>query len=387
MPNPRPHAGPISGIKVSHQRLFWLCVLAVSCCIVAWRVPLFAQEKVPPPTLPEQNPKEEQTNVFRMDTDLVSIDVLVTDRQGMQYGAKLTPEDFVVFEDGVRQKISNFSTTEVPFNLALLLDTSGSTRDELSLMQQAAQRFLNELRPHDRVAILQFNQQVELIKDLTADRGKLEKALNQLTGGSGTTFYDAMQLAVDEVLRKATGRKAIIALTDGVDSYGVSTYEQLLPCIERAGASLYFLKLDTEEYTETRMLRDCRDSSHFKFSRKQLKKYFDEFVKGGDPTQYEDHCKLERMEKIQINRRLYEAANDELHELSTKTGGRIYPVESLQQLAPAFTQIAAELRTQYSLAYYPTNEKHDGKWRTLRIEIKKPGLKVQARPGYRAPRD
>lgn len=381
MPNPRPNSGP----TINRQRFLWLCVLALLCCTLAGRMPLFAQEKVPPPIPPEQNPKEEQTNVFRMDTDLVSIDVLVTDRQGMQYGAKLTPEDFVVYEDGVRQKISNFSTAEVPFNLALLLDTSGSTRDELSLMQQAARRFLDELRPHDRVAILQFNQQVELIKDLTADRGKLEKALNQLTGGSGTSFYDAMQLAVDEILRKATGRKAIIALTDGVDSYGVSTYEQLLPRLERAGASLYFLKLDTEEFTETRMMRDCRDSSHFKFSRKQLKKYFEEFVKGGDPAQYEDHCKLERMEKIQINRRLYEAADDELDELSTKTGGRIYPVESLQQLAPAFTQIASELRTQYSLAYYPTNEKHDGKWRTLRIEIKKPGLKVQARPGYRAP--
>ncbi|MBI1764435.1 MAG: VWA domain-containing protein [Acidobacteria bacterium] len=341
-----------------------------------------AQDKAPPP-----NPKEEQTNVFRMDTDLVSIDVQVTDRQGAQYGTKLSPEDFVVYEDGVRQKISNFSATEVPFNLVLLLDTSGSTRDELSLMQKAARRFLTELRPHDRVAIIQFNQQVELIKDLTADRGKLEKALGQLTGGSGTSFYDAVQLALDEVLRKATGRKAIVALTDGVDSFGFGTYEKLLPKLESARAALYFLKLDTEEYTEARMLRDCRDSSHFKFSRKQLKKYFDEFIKEGDPSQYEDHCKLERMEKIRINRRLYEAAGDELEEMSSKTGGHVYPVESLQQLAPKFTQIAAELRTQYSLAYYPSNEKHDGKWRGVRIEIKKPGLTVQARPGYRAPLD
>ncbi len=370
-------------------RFYWLVLFVLSIpnlglYLDSW-LSVSAQDKVPAQNPPPQNPKEEPTNVFRMDTDLVSVEVQVTDRHGMRYGAQLTQEDFVVYEDGARQKISNFSATEVPFNLVLLLDTSGSTRDELSLMQQAARRFLDELRPHDRVAILQFNQQVELIKDLTADRNKLEKALNQLTGGSGTSFYDALQLAVDEVLRKATGRKAIIALTDGVDSYGTGTYEQLLPRLERAGASLYFLKLDTEEFTEARMLRDCRDASHFKFSRKQLKKYFDEFVKGGDAAQYEDHCKLERMEKIQINRRLYEAASDELDELSTKTGGHIYPVESLQQLAPAFTQIASELRTQYSLAYYPSNEKHDGKWRTLRIEIKKPGLKVQARPGYRAP--
>ncbi len=359
-------------------RLPGLVLFAVLSLCWWWQAA--AQDKVPP-----QNPKEEQTNVFRMDTDLVSIDVLVTDHKGMQSAAKLTPEDFVVYEDGVRQKISNFSAAEVPFNVVLLLDTSGSTRDELSLMQQAARRFLDELRPHDRVAILQFNQEVELIKDLTADRGKLEKALGQLTGGSGTSFYDAVQLAVDEVLHKAGGRKAIVALTDGVDSFGYGTYEKLLPRMESAQATLYFLKLNTEEYTEARMLRDCRDAGHFKFSRKQLKKYFDQYVKGGDPTQYEDHCKLARMEKMQINRRLYETASDELNEMSTKTGGRVYPVESLQQLDPAFAQIAAELRTQYSLAYYPSNEKHDGKWRRIRIEIKKPGLTVQARPGYRAP--
>lgn len=376
---------PNFGPELGRYRLPWLFFAAALFFSLWWQSPVAAQDKVPPQNPPSKTPNEEQTNVFRMDTDLVSIDVLVTDRNGLHYGAKLKPEDFVVYEDGVRQKISNFSTTEVPFNLALLLDTSGSTRDELSLMQQAARRFLDELRQQDRVAILQFNQQVELIKDLTADRSKLEKALNQLTGGSGTSFYDALQLAIEDVLRKATGRKAIIVLTDGVDSYGVGTYDKLLPQLEQAGASLYFLKLDTEEYTKARMLRDCRDSSHFKFSHKQLKKYFDEFIKGGDLAQYEDHCKLERMEKIQINRRLYEAADEELNELSSKTGGHVYPVESLQQLAPAFTQIASELRTQYSLAYYPSNEKHDGKWRTLRIDIKKPGLHVRARPGYRAP--
>lgn len=381
-----PNLGPKLGLYLGRDHLSWLVLLAGLSFSWCGCFQVSAQDKFPPQN-PPQNPKEEQTNVFRMDTDLVSIDVLVTDRQGLHYGSKLSPEDFVVFEDGVRQKISNFSAAEVPFNVVLLLDTSGSTRDELSLMQQAARRFLNELRPHDRVAVIQFNQQVELIKDLTADRSKLEKALGQLTGGSGTSFYDALQLAVDEVLRKATGRKAIVALTDGVDSYGYDTYEKLLPRLESTGAALYFLKLNTEEFTETRMVRDCRDSSHFKFSRKQLKKYFDEFVKGGDATQYEDHCKLERMEKILINRRLYEAANDELNEMSDKTGGHVYPVESLQQLAPAFTQIAAELRTQYSLAYYPSNEKHDGQWRRVRIEVKKPGLKAQARPGYRAPLD
>jgi VWFA-related protein len=88
---------------------------------------------------------------------------------------------------------------------------------------------------------------------------------------------------------------------------------------------------------------------------------------------------------MQINRRLYESARRELREMANKTGGRVYPVKSLEQLEPAYSQIAAELRTQYSLAYYPTNEAHNGKWRTLRVEVKRPGLAAHTRPGYRAP--
>ena len=129
----------------------------------------------------------------------------------------------------------------------------------------------------------------------------------------------------------------------------------------------------------------CADPKHFRFSRKQLKKYFDEFVSGGNRSDYEDHCKLERMEKMQINRHLYEAAHDELREMSEKTGGHVQPVKSLKQLEPAYAQIAEQLRTQYSLAYYPANEKHDGQWRTLRVEVKKPGLTATTKPGYRAP--
>lgn len=345
-----------------------------------------AQEK-PLPATAAQDPKEEKQDVIRVDTDLVSLDVVVNDQRGKRATSKLSAADFVVYEDGVRQKISNFSTTEVPFNLVLLIDTSGSTREELSLIQQAARRFLEELRPNDRVAVVQFNQDVELIKDLTKDRSKLEKALVQLTGGSGTSFYDALQLTVSEVFRKVEGRKAVVALTDGVDSYGFKTYDQVLPEIEQAGAAFYFLQLDTEEFTEERMMRDCREFQHFRFSRKQLKKYFDEFIGTGDLSQYQDHCKLERMEKRQINRRLYEAADKELKELAKKTGGRVYSVKSLLELSPAYSQIAEEVRTQYSLAYYPSNEKHDGKWRQLRVEIKKPGLTVQAKPGYRAPLD
>jgi VWFA-related protein len=365
----------------NHWRLYLKAALLLLCAGLSLSFVL-AQEKQE-----KQEKKDEQVTTIRVDTDLVSIDVTVFDRQGKRGAVGLRAEDFVVFENGVRQRVTNFSTADVPFNLVLLMDTSGSTRDEVSLMRRAARRFLDELRPQDRIAVIQFNKQVELLEDLTSDRLKIENALNGLTAGSGTSFYDALQLTIDDVFKKVDGRKAIIALTDGVDSYGYQTFEQVMPALEKSGASIYFLELDTEAFTEAGMMRDCREKTHFQFSNKQMKKYLKEHLVGGNEADYEDHCLLSPLERMQINRRLYQSARREVREMATRTGGRVYPVRDVQRLDPAYSEIAAELRTQYSLGYYPTNEKHDGKWRTLRVEVKRPGFVAHTRPGYRAPLD
>jgi VWFA-related protein len=138
------------------------------------------------------------------------------------------------------------------------------------------------------------------------------------------------------------------------------------------------------------MARDCSDESHFEFSRKQFKKYLAEYGKDGKDdvmSENQPHCRLSRLERMQINRRLYESARRELREMAYKTGGRVYPVKDLKQLEPAYSQIAAELRTYYSMSYYPKNEKHNGKWRTLRVKVNRPGFVAKTRPGYRAPLD
>ena len=351
-------------------------------CLLACAILISAQQKQD-----KEQKKEEQTATIRVETEMVSVDVTVVDGVSKRNIPSLKAEDFVVYENGVRQKISHFSTTDSPFNLALVIDTSGSTQDQVSLMRRAARRFLDELRPKDRVALIQFNEQVELLEDLTADRSKIEKALGLLKPGSGTSFYDAMHLTVDEVLKSVEGRKAIIALTDGVDSFGFGTFAELLPEVEKSGASVYFLELDTEAFTEAGMLRDCLENNHFEFSQKQLKKYLAEYAEDADPSEYESHCQLSQIERMQINRRLYQSARRELRELASQTGGRVHPVKQLQQLDPVYAQIAADLRTQYSIGYYPTNDKHDGQWRTLRVEVKKQGVVASAKPGYRAPKD
>lgn len=335
----------------------------------------------------QQPGKQDQVATIRVDTDLVTLDVAVTDRDGKRSNAGLRAEDFVVYENGVRQKISTFLSTEVPFNLVLLIDTSGSTRDDVGLMRRAALRFLDELRPQDRIAVVQFSRHVELLQDLTTNRSKAEHALALLTPGTGTSFYDALQLTFDEVLSKVKGRKAVIALTDGVDSFGYRTYEQVLPLLEKDGASIYFLELDTESFTEAGMVRECQDESHFEFSEKQFRKYRTNIGRGKSDLKFESHCLMLPKDRAQINHSLYELARRELREMSDKTGGRVYPVKLLQQLDEVYAQIAAELHTQYSLAYYPTNEKHDGKWRSVKVEIRRQGFIARTRSGYRAPLD
>ncbi len=332
----------------------------------------------------DKQDKKDEMGTIRLNTDLVTVDVVVTDPAGNRSNALLKASDFKVYEDGVRQQISSFSAADVPFNLVLLIDTSGSTRDEVGLMRRAAERFLDELRPQDRVAVIQFNRQVELLEDLTDDRAKIEESLRLLKPGSGTSFYDALQLTIDEVLKKVEGRKAVIALTDGVDSFGYATFEQVLPMLERSNATVYFLELDTEEFTQAGMLRDCADESHFEFSSKQLKKYKNEPADGDKEPILPSHCLLSRIERMQIGRRLYDLARREMREMANKSGGRVYQVKDVKELEPAYSQIAAELRTQYSLAYYPTNERRDGKWRKLRVVINRRGFVAKTRPGYRA---
>jgi hypothetical protein len=325
-------------------------------------IPLSAQDKS------NQEPKEE---VLRVDTNLVSIDVVVTSKTGARSPANLKAEDFVVYEDGVRQKIENFAATEAPFNVALLVDTSGSTKDEMDLLKKAARRFLNEMRPQDRIAIVELNQRVTVLEELTSDRDKLEQAIDFLQAG----------------LKDVDGRKAVIALTDGVDSTGGATYDDILPELEKSRVTTYVLEINTESLTEKGMMLDCDDAKSFHFSRKQLKKYLEEYADGADDAQYQDHCDLSRLERLQINRRLYESARKELREISSQTGGRVYPCKYLSEVEPAYAQIAAELRTQYSLGYSPKNDKRDGKWRTLKIELHRTGLIAKTKPGYRAPQE
>ena len=339
--------------------------------------------------------ERDQDEPVRLKTDLVSVTAAVTDRNGRAIKS-LKAEDFAVYEDGIRQKISHFSTTEEPFTLLLLLDTSGSTREETGLIKRAAKKFLEELRADDRVGVIAFSREIEMVAEFTDPRARVEAEIDriatpkgdeayQFNSSTGTSFYDALYLALEESpLKKVEGRKAIICMSDGVDSTSMKAYRDIQTIVEKSEASVYFLQLNTEQATLEGLLKPRTDSGYLNFSKSQLNRYFDEFDADA-PARALPREALSPVVRREINAALYELARRQVREMAERTGGRVYPVFSLMDLAGVYKQVADELRSQYLIGYYSTNEARDGRWRAIRVESRVKDATVRARSGYRAP--
>ncbi|MDT4968595.1 MAG: Ca-activated chloride channel [Acidobacteriota bacterium] len=343
----------------------------------------------------------DEGDVVRVDTQLVSVPAVVTDAAGRPL-VNLRADNFVLFEDGRPQRISNFSTAEAPFEVVLLLDTSGSTRADLSLIRGAARAFINALRPGDRVAIVGFNSsrqaasplaQVDLVARLTDNREVLQKALEDLGASNGTPYYDSLTRIAEEVFRdpprdEVRGRRAVVALTDGVDSASDANYEEARSRMQRIGVACYFIQVNTEDFVEDRLLRDCQEFGTLRLSRTQLQRYRRIFVPRADASRYEDFCQMGQFERMSISRSLYELARREMDDLSRVSGGKSFPALDLRDARAAFAEVAKEIGTKYSLGYYPTNKARDGQFRSIRVEVRgiAGGTQVRAREGYYGPK-
>jgi Ca-activated chloride channel homolog len=359
--------------------------------------------KTPPANGQSANSTEEvdDGDVVRVDTKLVSVPAVITNNAGRPL-AGLRRENFVVFEDGQPQSIANFGTTEAPFEIALLLDTSGSTRSDVELIRQAANAFISALRSSDRVAITAFNTEhrgndmtatVEVLSPLTGDRTSLQRAINNLGSANGTPFYDALDRVVREVFREAPteevrGRRAVVALTDGVDSASETDFAAARARLLGAGIACYFIQVNTEDFVEDRLLKDCADDGRLSLSAKQLERYRRVFLPRAKSEDFSNFCQMGPFERMQISRQLYNLARREMNDLSQASGGRNFVAATLQEARAAFAQVANEIGTQYSLGYYPTNKARDGKFRAIRVEVRgvKEKIQVRAREGYVAPR-
>ncbi|MGH9937058.1 MAG: VWA domain-containing protein [Blastocatellia bacterium] len=312
----------------------------------------------------EQEPRQQET--IRVDTSLVAVPVIVTDYSG-RFVTGLTRQDFQLFEDGKSQEATSFSSAETPFNVALLIDTSRSTQGILGAIRKAARNFVEQLQPQDRVLIVTFDERVNFRGDFTSDRRQLQRTINGVKSSYLTAVYDAISRTINEKLAPLKGRKAIVVFSDGVDTWSQkATYESTLDLVARSGVLVYAVQYNTSSVGGT-------VDSPYLLPRRYFSYFSRPFVA---PQQDRMRAELER----------YRIATTFLHALATQSGARRLQAESVENSERAFALIADELRHQYTLEYYSTNDQRDGGYRTIEVRLQRDDLTVRARQGYRAPK-
>jgi len=299
------------------------------------------------PAMPQEQGSQEPT--LKAQVSLVNLFVTVRDKNKKIVG-DLKKEDFRIEEDLQEQKIAFFSKeVMLPITLALLLDTSGSEQYMLGSIQDAGSRFLDRvLRKGDEALVMSFDSDVDLLSDFTDDRGQLDRAVRRarinIPGGgtiagnpgpigsrqvTGTALYDAIYLACGEKLNTEAGRKAIVIVTDAQDEGSKVRIEEAIEAAQRTDTVIHILLVADPQFG----------------------------TNGGAAKK-----------------------------LTEETGGRVISVSSEKKLAQAFDEISEELRSQYTLGYYPANATRDGKFRKIKVEAANRDLKVLTRKGYYAPR-
>ena len=319
------------------------------------------------------NPDEvSEGDVVLIDTNLVTVPVSVLDRDG-RFISDLRREQFKVFENGVEQNVAYFESTEKPFTVALLLDTSGSTFFHLWEIKEAAINFAKQLRPQDRVLIVTFDNLVMLLTEATNDLNVITDVVqrNAITGLS-TRLYDAIELVTKARLNKIDGRKSIVLFSDGVDTASYrATYKSTLREVEELDALIYPIQYDTTDFVDAQTRTNTTIVTTTIRSRRFPTQSSSQSIYGtpkasGPGTSMND----------------YKLADQFLHQLATKTGGRLYTANDRTQLSNAFSKIAEELRHQYSLGYYPQTTLQSGERREIRVRVDQPNVAVRARDSY-----
>jgi Ca-activated chloride channel homolog len=342
--------------------------------------------------------EEKDDEVIRVDTQLVDVPIVVTDKSGKPI-LNLKQSNFIIYEDGKPQQIAEFAATSAPFEVALLLDTSGSTRSDLALIQRSAASFIASLRPGDRVSVISYRTDrdetqafavSEVLSPLTNDREKLKSVIDAVKTSNGTPYYDSLLQVVEKVFSKPAaedfrGRRALVALTDGVDSVSVAEFDEVKDEFEKSGISTYFIQVNTREFFEENLLGDCRIA--IRFSTAQIRRFYRVYYPRSNVEKTFNFCGLGDFERLAISKGLYELADRQMRELAKTSGGRVFPVADLSEARSAFKAVADEIGTKYSLGYYPANDKRDGSYRKIKVELKgiPAGSTVRAREGYTAP--
>jgi Ca-activated chloride channel family protein len=273
--------------------------------------------------------------VIRVNTDLVVLNITVTDKAG-QYVPGLRLSDFTVLEDGKEvpaRLVSSFNVHESPFASVVLLDTSSSMEMRLSLARSAAIRFLDGLREEDVAAVYKFDSKVERVQEFSTGRDLAPMAFGMRAKGM-TTLNDAIVDAAKALAERSELRKAIVVLSDGLDTFSKASSSKALESALAIGASIYAVDMSATE--------------------------------GNGPRNAQSAMVL--------------------RDFAEKSGGKFVGTPGGPALREAFASIAEELGHQYTIAYRPLNQARDGKWRKLDVKVSRSDVVVRTRKAYRAPK-
>jgi Ca-activated chloride channel family protein len=305
---------------------------------------------------PPQAQEPQEVDVIRTSTSLVTVPVSVMDRQG-RFIPDLSQGQFHLYENGIEQEIAFFDNAEKPFTVALLLDTSDSAKFKLNEIQVAALAFVEQLRSEDRVIVAAFDKQVKILAEATSDRRVLREAIRRAQTGGGTGLYNAIDAIVNQRLSRIRGRKAMVLFTDGVDTSSLkATYQGTLRAAEELDALVYAIRYNTYDDVTNDATRGLSNGQTV-FS----------------------NLRTPNGERLDL---AYARADRYLRLMTGKSGGRFYYADTVKHLREVFTQIAKELREQYSLGYYPKNVGQGPDQRPIRVKVNVPGVVVRARKSY-----
>jgi Ca-activated chloride channel homolog len=289
---------------------------------------------------------------LKIDATLVTVPVVVSDQTG-RYVPFLKADNFKLYEDGTVQEISFFASERVPFNVALVMDTSNSISDSMDAIQESAIRFVRELKEEDRVMVVEFNSKVEVLNELTTDRNKIRHSIQTTRARGGTSLYDALYETAIR-MKSAEGRKAIILLTDGEDTESNRNSREAMEAVLECGALMYVIQFPASAYM-TSPVPSIGMPPTFPGGGGG---------RGGGSSGYPD--------------------SDFLRELVGLTGGDMYFAGGRSGLPNVWSKIAEELRHVYVLGYYPTNGVENGGRRRINVQLAQTKGKIRYKPSYTA---
>jgi Ca-activated chloride channel family protein len=305
-------------------------------------IPAAPATSPPPPQAPAQTSPSTAGNrqqpSFRAGIDIVSLNVTVTDASN-HYVTDLAENEFSVFEDGVKQNVTFFSRRQQPIALSLLLDSSASMEQHIGTLQTAATNFIKKLKPNDIAQVIDFDSRVEIRQGFTGNQADLQTAIEQTNAGGSTSLHNAIYIALKE-LRKVKAvneedvrRQALIVFSDGEDTSSLVSFEEVLDLAKRSETAIYAIAL-----------------------------------RGND-----------------VQAKGFREAEFVMRTLAQETGGRAFFPARIEDLAGVYSQIADELASQYTLGFTSANQRRDGAWRRLVVQVSRANITPRTKKGYYAP--